>query len=531
MSIEIGDVVKDRYEVLEEMQGGPSAVYRAFDRRVGRDVVLKAIDLGRGKERELRSLAALNHSNIVILYDVIDDTRSYLVLEYVEGTSLAERLKRGPLDPETAVEIGYEICSALEGAHKKAIVHLDVKPSNILISETGRIRVADFGIASLVGLKSSGYGTPAYASPEQTSGDIVDERSDLFSLGCLLYEMVAGSSPFAAPTTRGSIKKVLEETPSPLPPRRLPKGFQDLIDKALAKDPEERFQSAREMRDTLDEFRCGLSLPELLAKSESAFGSRFLALVDAVRDRPALMERAVAGMLTGYVFYSLMPDPKIAAMPAGVLIGAALPTAGLILSLLACVYASYLFAPGLAAIVAPLAVVYFLIGGRKPVAALAPAGVFVLFSAGLTPVFPLIAGLATGPLVAGFIGFSGGLVESLLSALTGELAGLEGVVSPLVVGSSLIKAASRSWAFFLQPALWLLVAAGLATTKRLSVPLWFGAALAFTVEAFGYYVLDGAYGGQPVGIVMRRLAFSLIIIAMLALLASRGRGRTFNEPD
>ena len=235
--------------------GGMGQVYRATDTRLHRQVAVK-VSTSRFSarfEREARVIASLNHPHICQLYDVGPD---YLVMEFVEGAPLG-----GPLPVTKAVEYASQILDALSAAHREGIVHRDLKPANILVTKRG-IKLLDFGLARqsgpvqqaeatlTAGLTAKGeiLGTLNYMPPEQLQGKQTDARSDLFSFGCVLYEMLSGKRPFEGESTAGVIAAILEHEPEPL---KTAPPLERVIKRALAKDPEQRFQTARDLNAAL----------------------------------------------------------------------------------------------------------------------------------------------------------------------------------------------------------------------------------------------------------------------------------------
>ncbi len=265
----IGTVLNGRYEILEKLGGGGMAVvYKARDVYLSRPVSLKILRpqfshdaefLARFR-REAQAVASLSHPNIVSLYDVGEDGDiRYLVMEYVEGVTLKERIaKEGPLPPAEAVRIAVEILDALEHAHSRRVIHRDIKPHNILLDRLNKVKVTDFGIARALNgttLVHTGniVGSAFYFSPEQAQGRLSDERSDLYSVGVVLYEMLTGRVPFQGESPVAvALKHVQEE---PVPPShinpRVPPGLDQVVARALAKDPSRRYQSAAEFRKDL----------------------------------------------------------------------------------------------------------------------------------------------------------------------------------------------------------------------------------------------------------------------------------------
>ncbi|HVM12491.1 MAG TPA: protein kinase, partial [Actinomycetota bacterium] len=209
-----GRILGDRYELGPVVgRGGMATVYRARDRVLHREVAVKVLQpqLARDQEfierfrREARAAAGLSHPNIVGVHDHgSDGSDHFIVMEFVEGRTLAEVLdEEGALETGRAIAIATDVAAALSAAHERGLVHRDVKPANILLTDRGRVMVTDFGIARAAtsqGLTMTGtvLGTASYLSPEQARGEPVDERSDVYSLGCVLYEMLTGEPPFAA---------------------------------------------------------------------------------------------------------------------------------------------------------------------------------------------------------------------------------------------------------------------------------------------------------------------------------------------
>lgn len=229
----VGTRVGERYELLAPLgRGGFGRVYRARDRKLDRIVAVKLIEMGGIVDhearlrvlREARANARLQHQHVVTLHDAGEDSRGlYLVLEYVAGTSLEEVLASGPLPPSRAVEILRDCADALAAAHAQGIIHRDIKPANILLTESGRVKIADFGIARLVGDSHPTdrgiiMGTPSYMAPEQIDGRGVGPATDVFELGCVLYEMISGRPPFRGGTPSEVIGRILRGVPDPLPP-------------------------------------------------------------------------------------------------------------------------------------------------------------------------------------------------------------------------------------------------------------------------------------------------------------------------
>jgi TolB-like protein/Tfp pilus assembly protein PilF len=233
-------------------------IYRARDSRLGRDVAIKVLptqfatepDRLRRFEEEARAIAGLNHPNICQIYDV---GPGYLVLEYIQGTP-----PRGPLAPDEAVRLGLQIVSALDAAHQRRILHRDLKPANILITAKGQVKLLDFGLAKLMAtdgdvtrtIEGTVLGTAAYMAPEQAQGRTLDERSDIFSFGAVLYEMLAGAPAFSGDSTADILSAVLRDEPRPL---KAPALLERIVWRCLAKDASQRFQTMGDVATALQQ--------------------------------------------------------------------------------------------------------------------------------------------------------------------------------------------------------------------------------------------------------------------------------------
>jgi serine/threonine protein kinase len=256
-----------RYEILEVIGvGANSHVARAFDPLIARMVAIKLFpaELARGEARnrfvqEARVVGQISHPSVIALHDMGIDEPSqtpYLVMEYIQGQSLEKLLEKGSIPYTKACAWVAEVATALAVAHKKGVIHGDVKPANILIAEDDRVKLTDFGMARLASRDSKDtplLGSPAYWCPEQIVGKPQDARSDIFSLGVVLYELVTGRRPFDADSLQGICSRILSSTP--LPPSHanpsVPVALNELIASCLAKDPNQRCASAEILAERL----------------------------------------------------------------------------------------------------------------------------------------------------------------------------------------------------------------------------------------------------------------------------------------
>jgi serine/threonine protein kinase len=292
------------YEIVAPLgAGGMGEVYRARDTRLGRDVAIKVLpphlsaspELKERFEREARAISSLNHARICTLHDVgHQDGVDFLVMEYLEGESLAERLRKGALPLKETLKTGMEICEALDVAHRAGIVHRDLKPGNIMLTRSGA-KLMDFGLAKASASSGMGsasapllsaaqtisgpspmsplttagqvIGTIQYMSPEQIEGKEADARSDIFALGAVMYEMATAKRPFEGKSQISVASAILEKDPesiSKLKPST-PPSFERLANTCLAKNPDDRFQSARDVR--LELLWCSESPSQVVSQS------------------------------------------------------------------------------------------------------------------------------------------------------------------------------------------------------------------------------------------------------------------------
>ena len=252
------------YKVIEKLgEGGMGAVYRAEDTKLHRAVALKCLPLQFASDEEAKqrfvqealATSSLNHPNIATIYYTFEEEgQEFICMEYVEGETLTTLLASRPLPIDQAFDIALQVADGLSEAHKKGIIHRDITADNIMVTPRGLVKIMDFGLAKLKGATrltrtGSTLGTIAYMSPEQAQGLEVDHRTDIFSLGVLLYEMLAGERPFGGEHEAAIFYSIINETPEPLARYKAnaPEELQRIVEKALQKDPNTRYQTAADI--------------------------------------------------------------------------------------------------------------------------------------------------------------------------------------------------------------------------------------------------------------------------------------------
>ena len=317
------------YEILSLLgKGGMGKVWRARDSKLGREVAIKTLpdefaeDQERVArfEREAKLLASLNHPNIAAIYGLEEDNGTrFLVLELVEGDTLAEFLAAGPVPVESALNIAVQVAEGFDAAHQKGIIHRDLKPANIKVTPDGGVKVLDFGLAKAIGGEAGRtdlstqtvletkegtiQGTPAYMSPQQASGEVLDKRTDIWAFGCVVYEMLTGHRPFGGERLTDTIARILERDPDwDSLPESVPPKIVDLLRRCLRKDIDRRL---RDIGDARIEIEDALSAPEIPVPGTStkSFASR--------RDFILLASSLVVGSIGGVAVWNLIsPAPR-----------------------------------------------------------------------------------------------------------------------------------------------------------------------------------------------------------------------------
>jgi serine/threonine protein kinase/lipoprotein NlpI len=276
------ETIAGKYQIQEELgKGGMGVVYKAKDTRLDRTVALKFLseELTRDKDakkrfiQEAKAAAALNHPNITIIHEIDEAAdQTFIAMEYIQGQSLKDRLKVGSLDIDEAKAIALQVAEGLKEAHEKGIIHRDIKPANIMLTKKGQAKITDFGLAKLswgvdLTKPSAIMGTVAYMSPEQAKGEEVDQRTDIWSLGAMLYEMLTGTRPFKKDKEHALIYSILNDEPRPIASLRseIPSHIVHLIKKALTKKAAERHQNVGEIIKDLKQ-----STPTTFPKTEKS---------------------------------------------------------------------------------------------------------------------------------------------------------------------------------------------------------------------------------------------------------------------
>ena len=268
----IGKTVS-HYQIAEQIgSGGMGVVYKAEDTKLKRTVALKFLPSSfslddEAKQRfihEAQATSSLQHNNICTIHDIdeTDEGQLFICMDCYEGESLKQKIERGPLKLNDAIDITVQIAGGLAKAHEKEIIHRDIKPANIFVTKDGIVKILDFGLAKVTGQTQltqmgSTSGTVSYMSPEQTRGEQVDHRTDMWSLGVVLFEMLAGHLPFIGDYEQAVMYSILNEDPEPITGVRtcIPMELEWIISKSLAKDPNERFQHLDEIVVDLNQIK------------------------------------------------------------------------------------------------------------------------------------------------------------------------------------------------------------------------------------------------------------------------------------
>ncbi|MDI6799454.1 MAG: serine/threonine-protein kinase [Actinomycetota bacterium] len=547
----------ERFEVIEELgAGGFARVYRAFDRKMEREVAIKEVAKG-GKSdlrtmREINTTALLKHPNIVTLYEFVeDDDNFYLIMEYIDGLTLTFILEtQGALFPEEAVAVASQVALALEYAHQNEVIHRDIKPDNIMLLADGRIKVMDFGIARLkkaprLTVDKELLGSLGYVSPEQAKGDYVDEATDIFALGVLIYTMLAGENPFEAETAAATIYKTINIEPPPLSRvvPGVPKELDHVIAEALNKNPDKRQRTVTSLRYKLERLlqakgRPKRTLSPLFARAAGAYvgeGGLFdeeLAFIkeglEEMGGKRALVAARLfsAALLGGFLFLGLKGSSffseEIGAILSLVTFFVALfsPLLGLVTVALAAALAIGAFSFSLSLIFLALASLYILNFARSfPEASASFLAAPLLGRLGLSHLFPLAIGVIMDPIPAAIGGAAGAFALEAYDLFAGsaQLAlKIKATTNPFSTLFILLEAFIEDPALLLMPLIWAAAAflvALLAKNKRFLADL-IAAGLGGVVLLLGEMWLPTLHASPPLdlGKALQRVSFSFIML-------------------
>lgn len=567
-----GQLILDRYRPLARIgEGGFGTVVMAWDTRMQRRVAIKRFPLpldDKGNAHrpaglaEARTAAMLNHPAIVTVFDFdFDADEAFIIMEYVDGVSLAELPESldGPLTLDEVAAIVDSVASALDFAHDNGVLHLDIKPENVLITTDGRVKVADFGMSELSSVGGHGVawgGTPGYMPLEQLDGDRVTHRTDQWALAALAFECLSGRNPLAAESVPAAMA-LLEADPAPrltsFAPE-LPRQLDEVLGAALARDATERYASIAEFADALLDFLGDPdaghdSLATLASEATDALddespGLDSVGVWDRLRGRLGrttlrLVAAAQAGWLawTGLVPFSLDLPAALAAVALAAVAGALAPSLGVALGMGFLVAGVFKVGSPVVAVVLALGVGawWWLLARRSSGASVLPIAGPALAAVSLGPAQPLLAGFALAPLAAGATALLGGVLTFLASAMSvGEPPyitvwapyALDLYNANLALGS--IRTAATSLPAWIALAGWPLAAvimsAACATATRIGA---LAGAIAGTAVLGGAYLLaarvaEGTLSaGQWLGNDLRvSLVASLILVLLVAMLGA-----------
>lgn len=317
-----GTVIAGKYKIIEKLgEGGMGVVYKAKDTRLERTVALKFLspDLTRDSNvqerfiQEAKAASAIEHNNVCNIYEIdgTEDGQVFIAMAYYPGESLRERIEARTLEANEVIDIVLQIAEGLSKAHQKGIIHRDIKPGNIMVTSDGVVKILDFGIAKLAGQvkltrTGSTVGTVAYMSPEQAKGGEVDQRTDIWSLGVILYEMISGRLPFKGEHDQAVLYSILNKEPAPVKglPYEVPEDLERIMKKALAKDPEKRYVSGGELAEALQRLKSELISGVSLATRKQIFRG--------TRRRKLIVGAVSVFALAAILFTWMMTRPSLA---------------------------------------------------------------------------------------------------------------------------------------------------------------------------------------------------------------------------
>lgn len=558
-------LILDRYRPLTELAtGGFGEVTLAYDTRMQRRVAIKRLPFPHDRSghpvapaglAEARTAALLNHPNIVTVYEWdTDDDEAFIIMEYVDGASLADLLDayRGPLDDDEAAAVIESVAAALQFAHDNGVLHLDIKPENVLITGEGRVKVTDFGVATLSAASGHGPavgGTLGYMPLEQLRAERVDERTDVWAFAALAFEILTNANPFVADSVEGAIFKAeIVESPSASEfEPGVPPAIDHILAAALETHRADRYadvtQFADRLLDHLGDAHAGCeSLADAVARhfaeeGEHTAGFDALGLWDRLAPRSGAATRTAAALVSAYFAWAgalpLGLGTAAAAAVAGLIALAAVLAPGLgtgLALLVLCVGIGAGASWALAAALAAIGTAVWLAAGRRDSGVLAALVAPPLGAAMLAPATPLLAGFALSPLRAALLGGLGATLTTLASAASGGEAPYLAVTSRWFVDPIGLRAPDAAMrALLTSPAAlaaivaWALAAAAmsLACRRASRTAAVLGAFLGGGTLYGGYALADAiarqgngsaTWSGQPL---LPHLAASLILVVLV----------------
>ncbi|MFQ6066800.1 MAG: protein kinase [bacterium] len=300
-----GTTFAGRYQIIQELgRGGMGVVYKAQDTKLKRTVALKFLPpelthISEVKDRfmrEAQAAAALDHPHICTVYEFDEaEDKTFISMAYIEGQSLKKKIESGPLELDEALRIATQVAEGLQEAHKKGVVHRDIKSANIMVTDKGQAKIMDFGLArapgrTLITKEGMTMGTIAYMSPQQARGEEVDHRTDIWSLGVVLYEMFTGQRPFKGEHDQAVVYSILKEKPKPITDLKaeIPMAIEQVVGKALEKNPDDRYQQIEDLLDDLRSISEGIVPEGVRAR---------LRKIKILKRKRAILYAGIAGLL------------------------------------------------------------------------------------------------------------------------------------------------------------------------------------------------------------------------------------------
>ena len=576
-------VVLNRYSIIESIgRGGYGEVFKAEDTLMGRTVAVKRINISsKASSRtlnEARAAGQLNHPNVVTVYDLEhDDKYYYLIMEYIDGAPLSRILQaKSPFTIEEALDVSIQIADALEAAHAMDIVHRDIKPDNIMVTRDGNVKVTDFGIARLsastMTAEGDVLGTFAYMSPEQAKGGKIDARTDIFSLGVVIYEMLTGVSPFASATPAGIVFKITNLDPQPLTElnEQVSSDLDSLVLRTLEKKRPARIEDVTILRHYLESMRVAKTPSRKIIKAlyKQAFATEQAAPIDYRGPMKPLVDAISSVKETVGSFINKrrhLFDRFANAIIATLLLTYFMSKTGFWASEISGIIPFVYFAAALlfprVGLTAGFAILFLPVADYSLVVAIfAAIGVFLLMLAfwltrpaklvfgGLAPLlslagiglsYPLAAGLLWNPVWAGSIAFLGGLGLELFDLFNGSTLHylsatntfalektLAGAINPLTAFPDLIKPFFSSPPLILQPLVWMgaaVLVSFIGKRRSLRNDLW-GLCAGAAFLLVGQFVLMSAFHWSPAyaDLLLKTFLASLILpLGLLTVLPRR----------